>query len=137
MGPHVSDSGGVKLGSNRVKRGPTRRRLNAGEARRGGGLRDSSSDDQMAGGGHLRDAGTRPRRVVAAVGPGMAGVITGVDLGGRWSSGELGVDATTVGKARMGHLRALSGAVSKMDVTAEPLRGRSHAGGEHRRRRVR
>ena len=41
-------------GQTLVKLGQTRRRLDAGEARHGGEARDSSSGDQMAGGGHLR-----------------------------------------------------------------------------------
>ena len=56
--------GKVKLGSTRVKLAGVDPGLVAGKARDGGGVRVSSSGDQMAGGGHLRDAGTRPRRVV-------------------------------------------------------------------------
>ena len=84
----------------------------------------------MAGGGHLRDAGTRPRRVVAAAGPGMAGVITGIDLGGRRSSGELRVNAMVGRVARVGHLRALRGAGRELSTTAGPLGGRTYFGGE-------
>ena len=101
------------------------------------GLGIPPSGDQMAGGGHLRDAGTRPRRVVAAVGPGMAGVITGVDLGGRRSSGELGVDATVARVARAGHLRALRGAGRELSTTAGPIGGRRYVGDEHKRWPVR
>ena len=90
----------------------------------------------MAGGGRLRDAGTRPRRVMAAAGPKMAEVVTGVDLGGRRSSGELGVDATMAGEARARHLRALRSAGRELSMTAGPLGGRRHVGGGHRRRRV-
>ena len=82
--------GKVKLGLTRVKLAGVDLGLVAGKARDGGGVRVSSSSDQMAGGGHLRDADTRPRRVVAVVGPGVAGVVACVDLGGRWRSGELG-----------------------------------------------
>ena len=82
-------------------------------------MRFPSSGDQMAGGGRLRDAGTRPRRVVAAAGPKMAGVVTGIDRGGRRSSGELGVDATVAGEARARHLRALgSGEEAEHDSRA-------------------
>ena len=126
-------SQGVQLGSKLAGLGP---RLVAGEARDGGGGRNSSSGDQMASGGHLRDAGARPRRVVAAAGPKMAGVVTGVDRGGRRSSGELGVDATVAGEARARHLRALRSAGRKLSTTARPLGGRRHVGGGHRRRRV-
>ena len=90
----------------------------------------------MAGGERLRDAGARPRRVVAAAGPKMAGVVTGVDRGGRRSSGELGVDATVAGEARAGHLRVPGSAGRKLSTTAGPLGGRRHVGGDHRRRRV-
>ena len=90
----------------------------------------------MAGGGRLRDAGACPRRVMAAAGPEMAGVVTGVDLGGRRSSGELGVDATVAGEARARHLRALCNAGRELSTTAGLLGGRRHVGGGHRRRRV-
>ena len=99
-------------------------------------MRFPSSGDQMAGGGRLRDAGTRPRRVVAAAGPKMAGVVTGIDRGGRRSSGELGVDATVAGEARARHLRVPGSAGRKLSTTAGPLGGRRHVGGDHRRRRV-
>ena len=99
-------------------------------------MRFPSSGDQMAGGGRLRDAGTCPRRVVAAAGPKMAGVVTGIDRGGRRSSGELGVDATMAGEARARHLRVLGSAGRKLSTTAGPLGGRRHVGGDHRRRRV-
>ena len=49
------------------------RRLDAGEARRGSEVRDSSSGDQMAGEGHLRDADELAHRVVVARGVGMGG----------------------------------------------------------------
>ena len=99
-------------------------------------MRVSSSGDQMAGGERLRDAGARPRRVVAAAGPKMAGVVTGVERGGRRSSGELGVDATVAGEARARHLRVPGSAGRKLSTTAGPLGGRRHVGGDHRRRRV-
>ena len=91
--------GKVKLGSTRVKLAGVDPGLVAGKARDGGGVRVSSSGDQMAGGGHLSDAGTRPRRVVWVVSPGVAGVVAGVDLGGRRGSGEVGVGATVHGRA--------------------------------------
>ena len=51
-------------------------------------MRVSSSGDQMAGGGHLRDAGTRPRRVVAVGGAGVDGNVVGDEFGDGRSSGE-------------------------------------------------
>ena len=65
------------------------RRLDAGKARRGGEVRDSSFGDQMASGGHLRDADARPHLVVTVVGPGVAGIVAGDDKrGGRCSDVE-------------------------------------------------
>ena len=127
---------GRSTGSTRVKLAGVDPRLVAGGARDGGGVRFPSSGDQMAGGGRLRDAGARPRRVMAAAGPEMAGVVTGVDLGGRRSSGELGVDATVAGEARARHLRALRSAGRELSTTAGPLGGRRHIGGGHRWRGV-
>ena len=132
-GPHVSDTRGR---SNLGQLAGVNPRLVAGGARDGGGVRFPSSGDQMAGGGRLRDAGTRLHRVVAAAGPKMAGVVTGIDRGGRRSSGELGVDATVAGEARAGHLRVPGSAGRKLSTTAGPLGGRRHVGGDHRRRRV-
>ena len=56
--------GKVKQGSTRVKLAGVDPGLVAGKARDGGGVRVSSSGNHLAGEGHLRDAGTRPRRVV-------------------------------------------------------------------------
>ena len=77
----------------------------------------------------LRAAGELAHRVVVVVGPGEAGVVAGVDLGGRRSSGELGVDATVGRVARAGHLRALRGAGRKLSTTAGPLGRWRHGGG--------
>ena len=126
-----------QIGSNPAgQRQSTRRRLAGGGSRRGGAARVSHSGDQMGGGGHLRGAGGAPLPLVVVVGPEVAGIIAGDDVSGCRSSGELGVVATTNVEARGYHLRALRGAASKVDMTARPLRGRSHAGGVHRRRRV-
>ena len=81
-GPHVSDTRGR---SNLGQLAGVDPRLVAGGARDGVGVRVSSSGDQMAGGERLRDAGARPHRVVAAAGPKMAGVVTGIDRVGRRS----------------------------------------------------
>ena len=45
--------------------------------------------------------------MVVVVGPGVARVVAGVDLGGCRSLGELGAEATSGEAARAGHLRAL------------------------------
>ena len=63
-------------------------------------MRDSSSDDQMGSGDHLRIARSEPRRVVVAVGLGVAGNDAGDDLGGRRSSGVDEPGATGHGEAR-------------------------------------
>ena len=87
--------------------------------------------------GHLREDGDKPHLVVVVVGLGVAGNVAGDDFGSCRSSGELGVVATT-SKAEWGwHLRALRCAVSKVDMSAGPLRGRRHVGGEHMWRWVR
>ena len=50
-------------------------------------------DDQMDGGGHLRVAGSEPRRVVLVVGLGVAEDDADDEFGGGRSSGELGLVA--------------------------------------------
>ena len=66
------------MGPHGVKQGETRRRLAAGEARRGGVMRVSCSGDQNDGGEHLHVAGSKPHRVVAVGGAGVAGNVAGV-----------------------------------------------------------
>ena len=46
------------------------------------------SGDQKDGGDYLRDAGRKPRRVVAVGGAGVAGNVAGDEFGGGQSSGE-------------------------------------------------
>ena len=65
--------------------GQTHRRLAAGEARRDGESANLRSGDQMVGGDHLRVAGSKPQRLVAMVGLGVAGNVTGDDLCSRQS----------------------------------------------------
>ena len=112
MGPHVSDSGGVKLGSNRVKRGQTRRRLDAGEARDGGAARKTPT-------GHGRGrslahwkALAGARRVVVAAGPMVAGADDSELQGGGWSSGNDGFGAAVHGRRSWLELRAPGSALS-------------------------
>ena len=116
--------------SNPWSTGLTRRRLAAGEARRGGGVQDPCSGDQMGGGGHLRVAGNEPPRLVAVVELGVAGNITGDELCGCWSSGEVEPEATGHGEARGVVLRVPAGAVSVLDAVVWPVGGRSHVGDE-------
>ena len=99
-GAHVSESGKFKLGSTRVKLAGVDLGLVAGKARDGGGVRVLHSGDQKDGGDHLCDAGSEPRRVVVVGGAGVAGNVTGVDLGGGRSSGELETEAAGHGEAR-------------------------------------
>jgi len=132
----VSVTLGGQTRSTPGRRGQTHRQLDAGEASCGGEPRVFVSGDQTAGRGHLCDADARPHRVVVAVGPRVAGVIAGDDLGGRRSPSELGVDATVAGEARARHLRTLHSTGRELSMTARPLGGRRHVGGGHRRRRV-
>ena len=54
----------------------------------------------MGRGEHLRGAGGVELPVVEATGEEVAGVVTGVDRGGRRSSGEVGSDARGHGESR-------------------------------------
>ena len=67
----------------------TRRRLAAGDVQTRRRLRDSSSGDQRGGGGHLRVAGSNPRRLVVEVELGVAGNDAGDELCGCRSLGEV------------------------------------------------
>ena len=58
------------------------------------------SSDQKDGGDYLRDAGRKPRRVVAVGGAGVAGNIAGDKFGGDRSSGEDELVARGHGEAR-------------------------------------
>ena len=117
------------------QRGQTHQRHDAGEAGRGGEARIWSSVDQIDGGDALRTAGELAHRVVVAVGPGEAGVVAGIDLGDRRSSGELGVDATMAVAMCDYHLRRLRDAVSTMGACLRPNGHRNVAGDELLRRR--
>ena len=79
--------------------GQTRRRLAAGEARRGGGARVCVPGDQIDGAEQLRDAGSELRRLVEEVGLGEAENDAGDDLGGRRSSDKDETEATGHGEA--------------------------------------
>ena len=70
-----------------------------------------------------------------ALGAGVAGVVAGVDLGGRRSSGELGVDAMMAVAMCDYHLRRLRDAVSMMGACLGPNGHRNVAGDELVRRR--
>ena len=92
-----------------VKVGQLHRRLDASEASSGGEPRVFVSGDQTAGGGHLCDAGGLVRRVVQALGAGVAGVVAGVDLGGRRSSGRSGLALGGTAGRTGGRARLLEG----------------------------
>ena len=70
-------------------------------------LRNSPTGRHLLRGGQLRAAGDRPHPAMVVAWPGSGRSFAGVDLGGRRSSGELGVDATVAGEARAGPLCAL------------------------------
>ena len=91
-------------------------------------MRVSSSGDQMAGGGRLRDAGARPRRVVAAAGPNMAGIVTGVNLGSDRSSGEVGNGAVGHGGANGWVLRPPGDVLSTVRHSVAALSDSGHGG---------
>ena len=86
----------------------------------------------MGGGEHLRVAGSKPRRLVAVVEFGVAGNITGDELCGCRSSGEVEPEATGHGEARGVVLRVPASAVSVLDAVVWPVGGRSHVGDELR-----
>ena len=71
-----------------------RRRLAAGESRRGGALRVLPIGSHLACGVQLRDADARPHPTVVVARPGSGRSGTGDELGGGRSSVELGLVAT-------------------------------------------
>ena len=76
-----------------VKLGSTRRRLAAGEARRGGEPRVCPTGRRLARGAQLRDADARPHPTVGVVRPGSGRSGAGDELGGGRNSVELGLIA--------------------------------------------
>ena len=82
-----------------------RRRLAAGDSKRGGGARDRRSGDHSGGGDHPREAQTRARLVVQVGGAGVAGAAGGEPLCGCRSSGNLGVGVREHGRRSWGVLR--------------------------------
>ena len=100
------DTGGVPPWSEWVKPTGLGPRLVAGEARDGGGGRNSSSGDQMAGGGQLHDAEDPARRVVWSVRPGATYIDGGELKGGGRSTARSGLAlggtaGRTGGRARL------------------------------------
>ena len=79
-----------------------RRRLAAGDSKRGGGARDRRSGDHSGGGDHPREAQTRARLVVQVGGAGVAGAAGGELFGGCRSSGNLGVALQSTGGGVVG-----------------------------------
>ena len=65
-----------------------------------GAARDLHSGDQKDGEDYLRDAGRKPRRVVAVGGAGVAGNVVGDEFGGGRSSGEVELIARGLWEAR-------------------------------------
>ena len=130
-GPHVSERGG---GSNPGQPRLTRRRLVAGEARDGGGGRDSPSDDQKSGGGALRDAQTRAHLTGRTGEAKVAGGDGNRDDGGGRSSGTCGFGVVVLGRRSWWDLRAPGRAPSALTHSGTGCGGCGHghamAGGE-------
>ena len=76
-----------------VKWGQTRRRLAAGEARRGGVVRVLPTERRLAHGAQLRDADARPHPTVVVARPGSGRSGVGDELGGGRSLGAGGDEA--------------------------------------------
>ena len=109
-------------------------RLVAGGARDGGGVRVSSSGDQMAGGGHLRNAQARAH-LTGQTGEARAAVIlAGVELSGCRTSGVGGNGATVHKRGNGRALRPPGVAVSTTVGSGASCGGCGHghamAGGE-------
>ena len=120
---------GVKLGPpSQRSAGQTHRRRVAGEARDGGGIRNSSSGDQIDGGERLRGAGACARPVVAVGDVGVAGDVAGDDLGGRRSSGEVGNGAVGHGGANGWVLRPPGDVLSTVTCSFSSLHVCGHDG---------
>ena len=117
-----------------VKQGQTHWRLDAGDDRRGGGLRKTPTGDHLRGGEALRDEETRPRLVVVVFGLGVVRKDAGDDVGGCRSSCELGVVARRHGRRSWWWLRATEVAVSTTVGSGASCGGCGHghamAGGE-------
>ena len=111
-----------------------RRRLAAGDSKRGGGARDRRSGDHSGGGDHPREAQTRARLVVQVGGAGVAGAAGGEPLCGCRSSGNLGVGVREHGRRSWGVLRTPEIAVSTTVGSETSCGGCGHghamAGGE-------
>ena len=99
----------------------TRRRLAAGEARRGGGLRVSCSGNQNDGGEHLHIAGSKPHRVVAVGGAGVPETSPAMSL--------------AAAGARACSVSALHGTAGATDGLYGMLGSPGTPGGNERRRR--
>ena len=92
-GPHVSErEGRVKPGSGLTHAGQRvsgRRRLAAGEDRRGGVLRDSPTGRHLLRGGQLRAAGDRPHPAMVVAWPGSGRSFAGDEAKRRLKLGQL------------------------------------------------
>ena len=126
----VREGGGSNPGQPRL----TRRRLVAGEARDGGGGRDSPSDDQKSGGGALRDAQTRAHLTGRTGEAKVAGGDGNRDDGGGRSSGTCGFGVVVLGRRSWWDLRAPGRAPSALTHSGTGCGGCGHghamAGGE-------
>ena len=116
--------------SNPWSTGLTHWRLAAGEARRGGGVRDPCSSDQMGGGEHLLAAGNEPHRLVVVVELGVAGIDAGDELCGCRGTGVVELVAREHAEGRAMVLRAPGDAVKLTAMVVRPLDRRSLVGDE-------
>ena len=119
-----------------VKVGQTHRRLDAGEASRGGEPRVLPTGLGLARGAQLRDADARPHPTVVVARPGSGRSGAGDELGGGRSSGASGDGAAVRKRARRGFTEALRDAGSALGACPGPNGHRSYADVELRRRRV-
>ena len=99
-------------------------------SRRGGGVRDPCSGDQMGGGEHLSVAWSNPRRLVVKVQLGVAGINAGDEPCGCRGTGVVEPVAREHGKGRAMVLRAPGDAVKLTAMVVRPLGGRSLVGDE-------
>ena len=108
----------------------TRRRLAAGDVQTRRRLRDSTSGDQRGGGGHLRVAGSNPRRLVVEVKLEVAGNDAGDELCVFRGTGEVEPVVVVLLEAQGQVLRGLRDEVNSLGMVACPLGGRSIVGDE-------
>ena len=113
-----------------VKVGQTHRRLDTGEASRGGEPRVLPTGLGLARGAQLRDADARPHPTVVVARPGSGRSGAGDELGGGRSSGASGDGAAVRKQARRSATEALRDAGSALGACPGPNGHRSITGDE-------